>query len=91
MSDAFVSVGATPTELPRASATAVTIQNQSGRHFLRLAVADAEPEITAAGPLLEPWKFGRFAALSGGDKIWGWIESGGILAGETIRVLVQQE
>lgn len=91
MSDAFVSVGATPVELPRASATAVTVQNQSGRHFLRLAVADEEPEVTAAGPLIEPWQFGRYAALSGSDKVWGWIEGGGSLGGETIRVLVQQE
>lgn len=74
MTRAIVSVRGEPTELPRDAATALTIQNKSEGQAVHLAIADAAPERTAAGPVVGPRDWIRIADLAGDDKVWAWTD-----------------
>lgn len=67
---AKVLIGSTPTEIPKGSATTVTIQNQSSTHMLILTTAASTPATTAGGPEVEPK--GWNTVTPGSDTIYGW-------------------
>lgn len=72
MADATILVTAEPTELPRATAATITIQNQSDTAYVYVAVANAAPATTVAASVLRPFEWGRVEDLSGDEKVWAW-------------------
>lgn len=67
-----VLIGASPTEIPKGSATTVTIQNQSSTHKLVLTTAASTPATTAGGPEVMPKEW--ITVTPGSDTIYGWFD-----------------
>lgn len=86
-----VDVGAAAAvEVPRGTATAVTVQNQSDRHLVKICRASSAPVLPAVGFVLKPFDAARLASLGVGEKVWAWV-IGTTPTGETVPVYYDQE